>query len=239
MENKTLKLIINSIFAGACIAFAAFIFLYASTLVGDTAFEKVLPSLLFGFGLFFIIVMEYKLFTGMVAGVSDMKMKEWYTLIICYVFNTLAILLFCVLVYLTDSPVLNKVIERSVAVMEGKLANTLIGSFISACFCGIMITFAVKANQKARGKGLSGTLAIIFPVLMFVFMGFEHCIANQAYIFLSILGGAELDLVRVLLFALVTALGNIVGGVAFPLLDKLANRKKQEIVVEDNNNLNK
>lgn len=229
MKNKIVELIVKSIFAGVCIAFAAMIFLYASSVSLDESISKAVCSLLFGFGLYFIIVMEYKLFTGMVAGLTDMKVKEYYTLIICYVFNTLGILVICVLLFLMNNPMSNAVISRAGAVMANKLKPGYGSAFISAIFCGMMITLAVKANRVAAGKGLAGALAIIFPVVMFVYLGFEHCIANQAYIFLAILGGEELSLGSVLAFAIITALGNILGGVCFPLMKKLFEKNPQEL----------
>ena len=226
--SDIIKLIVYSVFAGICIAFAAVLYLYASALAAPGALEKAAGGLLFGFGLYFIIVMEYKLFTGMVAGLADMRPKEWFSLVVCYVFNTLGILAIVALFFAIDNNISRTVIEKAVSVTEGKLANNLFGSFISAVFCGMMITFAVKAHQPARNKGLSGTLCVLFPVLLFVYMGFEHCIANQAYIFLAVFGKANIDPSRLFVFALITALGNVAGGVIFPLLSKFANSLKPE-----------
>ncbi len=237
MDKKGwIKLIVNSIFAGICIAFAGMLFLYSSSLALPGTWEKAVGGLFFGFGLFFIIVMEYKLFTGMVAGASDMKPKEWPQLIVCYVFNTLGILFICALAFFMDNGVTKAVMEKAQGVMQSKLSNTYVSAFISACFCGMMITFAVKSHQKARAKGLSGTLGILFPVLLFVYMGFEHCIANQTYIFLAIFNGAEIEAGRLLVFAIVTAFGNIVGGVFFPVIEKIvayAKNKATPPIAED------
>ncbi len=220
--NKWISLIVNSVFAGICIAFAALLYLYAMTFTTSiSAVERAVYGLLFGFGLFFIIVMEYKLFTGMVAGLVDMNPKDYVQLAVCYLFNTVGVALIGLMLWAIQNGMSKAVIDKAVAVTESKLSNSLLGSFFSSVFCGIMITFAVKSHKNAAQKSLSGTLGIIFPVLLFVFMGFEHCIANQAYICLAIIGGAKIEVGRLLLFMLITALGNIVGGIAFPLLGKL------------------
>ena len=100
MERKWLKLIVYSAFAGVCIGFAAILYLYGLSLAPVVGiWEKTIAGLLFGFGLYFVIVMEYKLFTGMVARLVDMKPKEWFQLVVCYVFNTLAILVLALLVW--------------------------------------------------------------------------------------------------------------------------------------------
>ncbi len=221
-NNKWVSLIVNSIFAGVCIAFAAILYLYALTFtVQQSALERAVYGLLFGFGLYFIIVMEYKLFTGMVAGAVDMKPRDYVQLLVCYVFNTVGIVIIGLMLWCIQNGMSKAVIAKAVSVTEAKLSNNLLGSFFSAVFCGMMITFAVKSHQPARAKGLSGTLGIIFPVLVFVYMGFEHCIANQAYIFLAIIGGANISVGRLLLFMLITALGNVCGGITFPLFTKL------------------
>ena len=120
------------------------------------------------------------------------------------------------------------VIGKAVTVVETKLSNNLFGSFLSAVLCGMMITFSVKSHQKARGKGLSGTLGVIFPILLFVYMGFEHCIANQAYIYLAILGKADVSVGRLLIFMLLTALGNVLGGMCIPFIKKFTEVKTDE-----------
>ena len=234
MERKWLKLIVYSAFAGVCIGFAAILYLYGLSLAPVVGiWEKTIAGLLFGFGLYFVIVMEYKLFTGMVARLVDMKPKEWFQLVVCYVFNTLAILVLALLVWAMQNSVSEAVIGKAVSVTEGKLGGNLFGSFVSAMFCGMMITFAVTSHQRARGKGLSGTLGIIFPVLLFVYMGFEHCIANQAYIFLAVIGKANIEPLRLLLFAAITAAGNVVGGIIFPLLTKAAESLKKQKAPEN------
>ena len=226
MKNKWIALIINSLFAGAAIGFAAILYLYASTFISaDSAWLRIIPALLFCFGLYFIIVMGYKLFTGMVAGIPDMKIKEYVFLPVCYVFNTVAIVILCALVFAINNGMSQAVIAKAVAVTEGKLANNLGGAFVSAIFCGMMITFAVKAPSFATAKSLSGTLCIIFPVMLFVYMGFEHCIANNAYIALALFGKANINAGRLIAFMVITALGNIVGGVTFPLLGKLIKKE--------------
>ena len=231
MKNNWLKLIVFSTFAGICIGFAAALYLYALTFAPTpTLFEKTLGAALFGFGLFFIIAMEYNLFTGMVAGLADMPPKDYIRLVVCYALNAIGVLVVCLLVLGMNNPVSEAVIGRAKTMIESKLSNTLSGAFFSSVMCGMMITFAVKSHARAKEKGLSATLGVIFPVLLFSFMGFEHCVANQAYIFLGLFGKADIDLLRLLAFALITAVGNIVGGIFFPILTKLVAAKPEKKV---------
>ena len=243
MKNNWLKLIVFSTFAGICIGFAAALYLYALTFSAPmvegvavktpSLWEKTLSAALFGFGLFFIIAMEYNLFTGMVAGLADMPPRDYIRLVVCYAMNAVGVLVVCLLVLGMNNSVSKAVIERAAITIEGKLANTLLGAFFSSVMCGMMITFAVKSHARAKDKGLSATLGVIFPVLLFSFMGFEHCVANQAYIFLGLFGKADIDLWRLLAFALITAGGNIVGGIFFPILTKSVSPKiETKAVVE-------
>lgn len=221
------KLAVNSLFAGICIAFAACLFLYGMSISEQSALERAVCSLLFGFGLYFVIVNEYKLFTGMVASLPEMKPRDWYTLVVAYLFNTIGALIVSVLFFATGNAVSDAMVKYAATLTDTKLSNSLAGSFISSVFCGMMITFAVKSPQKAAAKGLSATLCVLFPVVLFVYLGLEHCIANQVYIFLRLFVDCAVDAGRLLLFALLTAAGNVVGGVIVPLAEKWLGKRDE------------
>ncbi len=174
-----------------------------------------------------VIVNEYKLFTGMVASLPEMKPRDWYTLVVAYLFNTVGALIVGVLFFAMGNAVSDAMVKYAATLTDTKLSNSLAGSFISSVFCGMMITFAVKSPQKAAVKGLSATLCVLFPVVLFVYLGLEHCIANQVYIFLRLFVDCAVDAGRLLLFALLTAAGNVVGGIIVPLAEKWLGRRDE------------
>jgi len=62
----------------------------------------------------------------------------------------------------------------------------------------------------------SKVLGIWFPVMAFVAMGFEHCVANMFFIPVAIFHGADISWFDFIVKNLIPAtLGNIVGGALF------------------------
>ena len=72
-----------------------------------------------------------------------------------------------------------------------------------------------KVVKDPLGKYLS----VFLGVIVFILCGFEHSVANMYYFSVAfIINGKSL------LYLLIMILGNAVGGVIFPLCDKLKNR---------------
>ncbi|MBD0709227.1 hypothetical protein BU197_12775 [Streptomyces sp. CBMA291] len=82
--------------------------------------------------------------------------------------------------------------------------------FWRAVLCNLLVCLGVWMFHRVRGDGAK-VLALWLPVLVFVAVGFEHCVANMALFALAIMDGTAGfgDLGRNLLF---TVPGNIVGG---------------------------
>ncbi|MGW6529161.1 formate/nitrite transporter family protein [Streptomyces venezuelae] len=82
--------------------------------------------------------------------------------------------------------------------------------FWRAVLCNFLVCLAIWMFYRAKGDGAK-IFVLWIPVLVFVAVGFEHCVANMALFSLAILdGGAGLtDLGRNLLF---TVPGNVIGG---------------------------
>ncbi|MEU5217771.1 formate/nitrite transporter family protein [Streptomyces sp. NPDC020807] len=82
--------------------------------------------------------------------------------------------------------------------------------FWRAVLCNMLVCLGVWMFYRARGDGAK-VLVLWLPVLVFVAVGFEHCVANMALFSLAVLDGTAGfgDLARNLLY---TVPGNIVGG---------------------------
>ena len=76
----------------------------------------------------------------------------------------------------------------------------------------MLIAISVKSVKRAPQKGVSATLGVIFPILIFAFCGFDHSVANTLYFFY--LGEFSW---RIIGYILLNILGNVVGGVLFTL----------------------
>ena len=86
---------------------------------------------------------------------------------------------------------------------------------IRGMLCNILVVLACWF--QAGSKEMSGkNLAVWFPIMLFVFAGFEHSVANMTYIPLGMFLGAEVSLSGFLLCNLLpVTLGNLVGGALF------------------------
>lgn len=198
--------------------------LIANALLGEMG--RLVGAALFSLGIFAIVTYNMNLFTGMVAEIPNIGLKNCWRLVVCFIGNTLGVALLALLAYY--SPMAATVKAQGVAVIETKLAfdDWALRAFCSSVLCGILITISVKSRRYATQKGMSATLGVLFPIIVFAFCGFDHSVANMLYFFYY--GEFSLKIVG---YILLTVLGNLVGGVVFPLVSKLreyTEKKKAE-----------
>jgi len=105
--------------------------------------------------------------------------------------------------------------ERLVGIAEGKTGHTPWETFLRGVGCNWLVCLAVwmsLAAQSVSGK----VLAVFFPIMAFVAMGFDHVVANMffvpAAIFVEVPGIGWTDALWNWLLA---GLGNLVGAVVF------------------------
>ena len=85
-------------------------------------------------------------------------------------------------------------------------------ALVRGIFCNILVVLACW--MQAGAKDLIGKIfAIWFPVMMFVFAGFDHSIANMTYVPMGMFLGAEVGIGAFVLNNLLpVTIGNIIGG---------------------------
>ena len=106
--------------------------------------------------------------------------------------------------------------ERLAEIAEGKATgHTAWETFLRAVGCNWLVCLAVwmsLAAQSVAGK----ILAIFFPIMAFVAMGFDHVVANMFFLPAAIFAGVpDLGWNDALWNWLLAALGNLVGAVVF------------------------
>lgn len=190
--------------------------------VGGTAFllsvdrygewGKLIGSVMFSLGILAIVMFEMKLFTGLISDMPEMGAKNWWKLPVCFLGNMLGVLFAAVLVYY--STLSDKVVPQAEALMLPKLNAELwyVKALSSAIFCGFLITLSIGAVKYAPRKGLSTTVGVTFPIIVFAFCGFDHSVANTLYFFFIGFSG------KAVVYVLICVLGNILGGVILPIL---------------------
>ena len=214
-----------ALFSGVVIGIGGVSSLLSISLFGN--WGRLVGGALFSLGIFAIVTYEMRLFTGMVADIPAMGLKNCWKLPVCFICNALGVALIALLAYY--SPLSDKIVGQGQAVISAKLNAELWGikAFFSSILCGILITLSVKSVKFAPQKGLSATVGVIFPIIVFAFCGFDHSVANMLYFYY--LGEISWQIVG---YILLTVLGNIVGGVALPcaiLFKEYVNAKKQQI----------
>lgn len=209
------------------------LFLYAvlagfSIGIGGTVFLRlkdafpggnVAGALLFTIGLFTVCTRGYALFTGKSCYLFDNPWPAyWGDLAVFWAGNLLGAMLIAGLEHLTGLVGAESGINvTAAALVEGKMNATYLGLFVLGILCNICIFIAVNGyakNPHAVGK----YLALFLGVSVFILCGTEHSVADMYYWSVSrvLYDQPGESLLRIL----VISLGNMVGGVFFPLLEK-------------------
>jgi len=103
----------------------------------------------------------------------------------------------------------------AIAVAEKKMHHTWFAAFCRAVGCNYLVCVAVW-QSLASDDIASKILAIWFPTMAFVALGYEHCVANMYFCTIGIMLGSEKTYWDFIVDNLIpVTLGNIVGGAGF------------------------
>ena len=177
-----LELIKKSIAASILIGLGNFALLKLGNPIGPV---------IFAFGLLGVCYLGLNLFTGKCGFLFEDKLKI-RDLLIILAFNLIGGYLFGLLFRVADSSVIEPAVAK-VTTWEFSLAF-----FVKSFLCGVIMYLAVKMYKKGTPLG------IIFGIPLFIFCGFQHCIANVITL------GVAADFSWSLILAI---LGNFVGAV--------------------------
>ena len=184
--TATLNLYKKSILAGIFIGIGGFTYLSVD--------NKILGAILFSFGLISVVILNQKLYTGII-GYVGLRRGHYY------LFTTLIGNIFGAgLISLLISPLIN---EQAVKIVENKLNNPLPETFIKSIICGMLIYLAVELYKHKQDL-----LCLILPVVIFILTEAEHCIADVFYCFASCIFD-----IRMLYFIPICIIGNSIGSI--------------------------
>lgn len=209
-KNQHISTIINAVPSGIlfCIGCAA----------NMSAGSKALGSFLFSLGLFIIIRFRLGLYTSKAGYITANPPSYLIEVGLTIVGNIIGTALGGTLLHFTRSGILFT--EKASAVMEAKMTDNPVSMFILAVFCGILMYAAVEGSKRASQNGdhVSGLFAVIAPVMVFILCGFNHCVADMSYFFISGCHGLE----TAPLYFAVVILGNALGCNIIPLFSMLS-----------------
>ena len=181
--KKYLASFFKGILAGLAIGLGGFLYIlmihYVSGELG-----KVLGSILFAVGLFIVCTFSLHLYTGKIGAIYVGKQsKEFYIclpiMLIGNALGAFSLGYICFAIF-RNTEVMNTV--NSVCLSRTTLYtfNDYLSLFIKSMLCGLCVYLAVKAFNLNRLKPIGIILLVLF-VFIFVYSGFQHCIANMYY----------------------------------------------------------
>ena len=176
---KYLKVLLFGIFAGLAIGFGSLAFTVVSACMKSTG-GLIFASCLFSIGLILVCVLGLQLYTGKIGVVFDdrNKLKEnAINLPIMLVGNAIgafALGIICHFIFM-NVPEVN---DRIIAISNAKTEST--DAFLQGIFCGALVYIAVYLFKNLQNWGMK-IIGIITAVTLFVYCGFQHCIANMFY----------------------------------------------------------
>ncbi|WP_352419653.1 formate/nitrite transporter family protein [Proteiniborus sp.] len=227
-NHSTINMIILGILAGLYIGFGghADITIMQTFSQIDVGVSKFLGGAVFPIGLILVIVAGAELFTGnclMTMALVDKKisikqmLKNWG---LVYLGNFIgSIILAAALVFTGVYKPGSPMAETAFSIATGKMTASVAQIIVKGIFANILVCLAVWMSFGAQDI-TSKAVAIWFPVMTFVMLGFEHSIANMFFLPLAKYIGFEVSWAQMWLHNIIPAtIGNIIGGaIIIPLL---------------------
>ncbi len=180
--------------------------------------NKYVGSALFSLGLFAIIQFGFGLYTGKIGYVPLRKPAYLSECLFTLLGNALGTFIDAIL--LRQTRIFSAISEKAAVSVDVKTRDSLASAFILAIFCGILMFTAVENARlsNAAGGHVEKTVGTMLCIMVFILCGFNHCIADMFYIFLT---GTLNEAAAYLPIVIV---GNSIGGMLFPLLKMLTDK---------------
>ncbi len=210
-----MQVFISSILAGFCIGLGGTVFLrLKDAFLGG----NVIGAILFTVGLFCVCTRGYSLYTGKACYLFDNSIIKYLGyLLLVWVGNFVGCGICAGLENLTVICGDNGINTVAAGLVQAKLASSYLSLFVLGMFCNIFIFIAVNGYAKNPHE-LGKYLALFLGVTCFILCGSEHCVADMYYWCVS--GIVYTQPVESLVALAVITLGNLAGGVLFPVLEK-------------------
>lgn len=208
MKQESVKsILVKAILSGIMIGIGGTVYLMAES--------KILGGFLFSFGLFTIIQYGFALYTGKVGYIPENKPVYIKEVLITLLGNVIGTGLAAGLLRMTR--IGDTLHQNAVAVMNVKTSDDFFSRLILGIFCGSLMFLAVDNGKRSRQNNcdVSFVFGVVVAVMLFIFCGFNHSIADCFYMF------AANPTVDGAIYIVTVAVGNALGGMLIPLAKKL------------------
>ncbi|MXV38308.1 formate/nitrite transporter family protein [Flavobacteriaceae bacterium Ap0902] len=225
LKTPISKTFVAALLGGAYIAFGSFLALIiGGNLPGIQAENIGLQKLIFGsvfpLGLMLVAIAGAELFTGNTAYFAPSVLSGKISPLtpfkngsIVYIGNFIgAIIVSWLFAYYTGMLKDSYAMQNAIAIGEYKVSKPFLITLVKGIVCNWMVALAMWMAYAA--KDISGKIiGIWFPIMAFVAMGFEHCVANMFFIPTAIFYGADVTWYQFFIHNLLpVTIGNIIGG---------------------------
>ncbi|MGO9018713.1 MAG: formate/nitrite transporter family protein [Syntrophobacteraceae bacterium] len=213
------RYMLRSLGAGMFLSIVVFVFWVLMYNLRDMSLGKVIASAFFGVGLVGIVFTNAELFTSnnMYLTVSSAEGRtSWGQTVLlwiaCYFGNLTGAVAIALLLYSAGS---FGELPADHALFTGALhkahqAGNVI--FFKGILANWIVCLAVRLALRCK-EDIAKIMVLVLVVFIFVYLGFEHSIANMGTFSMAMLGGGALTLGDALHNLLYSSLGNVVGGV--------------------------
>lgn len=221
LQNDPGRYLTRSVLAGMYLSIVVFVFWALTQNLHDSSFGRVIASLFFGVGLTIIVFTNAELFTSnnlyLAVSSAEGKTKWGESLLLwiaCYFGNLVGALIVAGLLYgagsLADLPPDHALYVG--AAHKAHQAGMII--FFKGVLANWVVCLAVRLALRCKEDGAKMAI-LILVVFIFLYLGFEHSIANMGTFSMSLLGNGQITLGDALHNLLYSTIGNIVGGALF------------------------
>jgi len=178
---RFLKAFVFGIFAGLAIGLGSLAFTVVSAYLPSVG-GKIFASALFSVGLILVCVLGLQLYTGKIGVVFDADDKKEIgknaiclpIMLVGNAIGAFALGILCHFIFKGIPTVSDKIL----AISEGKTSSGMV--FLEGIFCGALVYIAVYFFKNLQNYAMK-IIGIITAVTLFVYCGFQHCIANMFY----------------------------------------------------------
>ncbi len=221
LQSDPGRYLTRSVLAGMYLSIVLFAFWSLMHNLHDVSFGKVAASAFFGVGLTIIVFTNAELFTSnnMYLAVSSAEgHTSWGQSILlwiaCYFGNLVGALIVAGLLYgagaLAALP-LDHALYDGAAHKVHQAASVI---FFKGILANWVVCLAVRLALRCK-EDIAKIAVLILVVFIFLYLGFEHSIANMGTFAMSLLGNGTITIGDALYNLAFATLGNIVGGVVF------------------------
>ena len=140
---------------------------------GFLALGGIPGAVIFAFGLISVVLSGVPLYTGKA---GTLPLKETWSLLEIWFWNVVG----CVMIGLLLKYTAGNYTAAADTIVQGRFQSGVLGSFLRAIGCGLIIDIAVYLYRKS-----DSLLPVLFGVPLFILCGFYHSIADVVYLTVS------------------------------------------------------